>query len=161
MVVLDWAFLGVLTVSLLLGLWRGLTYEIVTLAAWVAAFFAAQWFSPWMADRLPVDTASEPVRYAVGFVVTFVVTLFAGGLLAVLAKKMMHAAGLSPVDRMLGAAFGLTRGVLFLLAFAVVVNLTPLKEGLWWRESVGAGVATVVLQGLKPVMPAQFGSLLP
>jgi membrane protein required for colicin V production len=159
--VLDLVFLGVLAVSLLLGLWRGLTYEIVSLAAWGVAFVAAQWLAPWMAGKLPLGGTSEPVRHAAGFGVVFVVTLFAGGLLAVLAKRLMHAVGLSPMDRALGAAFGLTRGLVVLLAFAVVVNLTALKEGLWWRESVGAGVLTIVLQGLKPVMPVQFGSYLP
>lgn len=161
MALTDLIFLGLLAVSMLLGLWRGLTYEVLSLLAWGAAFFAAQWLAPWMALHLPLGDTSPPVRHAAGFAVVFIVALFVGGLLAVLAKRLIQAVGLSPMDRTLGAAFGLARGVVVLLVVAVVVNLTSLKNDAWWRESAGAAVLTVALQGLKPVMPAQFGSYLP
>ena len=48
-----------------------------------------------------------------------------------------------------------------LLALAVVVNLTGLRSGAWWTESVTAGVATAALRGLKPVVPERFGTYLP
>ncbi len=159
--VLDIVLLSVLAVSLLLGLWRGLTFEVISLAAWAAAFFAAQWFAPWMGGVLPLGEMSDGVRHAAGFAVVFIAALFAGGLVAVLARKMMQAMGLSPMDRMLGAAFGVARAVVLLLAFAVVVNLTPAREAHWWQASTGATVLTASLQGMKPAMPQEFGSYLP
>ncbi|MBX9835253.1 MAG: CvpA family protein, partial [Burkholderiaceae bacterium] len=42
---LDWIFVGILTASLLIGAWRGLVFELLSLAGWVAAFFVAQWFA--------------------------------------------------------------------------------------------------------------------
>ena len=129
---LDWIFLAVLLISLLVGAWRGLVYELLSVVNWIAAF-----------------------------VLVFVSSLFAGGLLAFLISKLVAAVGLRPVDRVLGAAFGLVRGVILLLAFAVVFGMTPLVKGPLWRESVGAGIATVALQGLKPVLPQEFGKYLP
>ncbi len=38
----DWILLAVLGLSMLLGLWRGLVQEVLSLAGWVAAFFVAQ-----------------------------------------------------------------------------------------------------------------------
>ena len=67
------------------------------------------------------------MRYAAGFVVVFIAVVFAGGLLAWLIKKLVEAVGLRPVDRALGAVFGLVRGAVLLLALAVVVNMTPLQ----------------------------------
>lgn len=158
---LDWIFLTVLCVSLVVGAWRGLVYELLSLANWIAAFVLAQWFGPEAAQWLPISGATEMVRYAVGFVLVFVLALFAGGLLAFLIRKLVAAVGLRPVDRVLGAAFGLVRGVVVLLALAVVVGMTPLNKGIWWQDSTGAGIATVVLQGLKPVLPQEFGKYLP
>ena len=43
MPVLDWVLLAVLLVSLLLGLWRGLVYEVLSVVSWIAAFVLAQW----------------------------------------------------------------------------------------------------------------------
>jgi len=158
---LDWIFLAVLSISLVVGAWRGLVYELLSLANWVAAFVLAQWFGPQAGQLLPISGATEVVRFAAGFVLVFVMALFAGGFLAFLIRKLVAAVGLRPVDRVLGAAFGLVRGVVVLLALTVVVGMTPLNAGAWWQESTGASVATVVLQGLKPVLPQEFGKYLP
>ena len=42
MATLDWIVLGVLAVSLAVGAWRGLVYELLYGVGWVVAFFAAQ-----------------------------------------------------------------------------------------------------------------------
>lgn len=161
MATLDWIFLAVLLVSMVVGAWRGLVYEMLSLANWMAAFVLAQWFGPDAAEWLPLAGATEAVRFLAGFVVVFVAALFVGGLLAFLIRKLVAAMGLRPVDRVLGAAFGVVRGAVVLLAFTVVVGMTPMKAGPWWQESTGARIATVVLQGLKPLMPQEFGKYLP
>ena len=46
MPMLDWVFLAVLAASLLLGAWRGLVYEVLSVTSWVAAFIVAQWLAP-------------------------------------------------------------------------------------------------------------------
>src|SRR6476620_4965296 len=94
-------------------------------------------------------------------VLVFVAAVFVAGLLACLLKKLVEAVGLRPVDRALGAAFGLVRGVVLLLALAVVVNMTPLRTSRWWTESMGAAVSTAALRGLKPVLPEEFAQYLP
>jgi membrane protein required for colicin V production len=158
---LDWILLAVLAASFLLGAWRGLVYEVLSVASWIAAFVLAQWFAPAAAAMLPMRGSGEAVRYASGFVLVFVGVVFAGGLLAWLTKKMIDAVGLRPIDRTLGAAFGVLRGAVLLLALAVVANMTALKRADWWTESKGAAMSTATLKGLKPVLPERFGHYLP
>lgn len=160
MAVLDWILAGVLIFSLLLGAWRGLVYEVLLVLAWAASFYVAQWAAPGVAALLPLQSASEPVRYAAAFVLIFIAAVFAAGLLAFLLKKLVEAMGLRPVDRTLGAAFGLLRGVILLLAATVVMDMTALKSSSWWLESRGAPVLTATLKGLKPVLPEQFSKYL-
>ena len=64
--------LAVLGASLLLGAWRGLVYELMSMLGWIAAFVLAQWWAPEVALRLPMSGATEPVRYAAAFVLVFV-----------------------------------------------------------------------------------------
>lgn len=160
MAVLDWILAGVLIFSLLLGAWRGLVYEVLLVLAWAASFYVAQWAAPGVAALLPLQSASESVRYAAAFVLIFIAAVFAAGLLAFLLKKLVEAMGLRPVDRTLGAAFGLLRGVILLLAATVVMDMTALKSSSWWLESQGAPVLTATLKGLKPVLPEQFSKYL-
>ncbi|NML44758.1 CvpA family protein [Ramlibacter sp. G-1-2-2] len=158
---LDWVVAALLGASVLLGLWRGLVYEVLSVLNWLVAFLVAQYFAPWAGVRLPMGDSGEATRYAVGFVLVFIASLFAGGLLAWLVKKLVEAVGLRPVDRALGGLFGLVRGAVAVLVLAVVVQLAGWYHSGWWTESVTGSVATAALRGLKPVVPEKFGAFLP
>ena len=160
MTTVDWIFLAVLIFSMLLGAWRGLVYEVLSVLGWAASFYAAQYFAPVIAGWLPLQSSSETVRYAAAFVLVFVAAVFIAGLLAFLLKKLIESIGLRPVDRTMGAAFGLVRGVILLLAAAVVIDMTALEKSVWWQESKGAPVLNATLKGLKPMLPEQFAKYL-
>ena len=161
MVTLDWIFLVVLVLSLLIGAWRGLVYEVLALGTWVAAFFLAQWYAPAAAQWLPMDGATETIQYAAGFVVVFILAMFAGSLLTWSISRLFQVAGLRPADRFLGAAFGALRGVVLMLVAAVLVGMTPMQHEAWWKQSVGGSWAAGTVKGLKPVLPHEFGKYLP
>ena len=160
MVTVDWVFLAVLGFSMLLGAWRGLVYEVLSVLGWAVSFYAAQYFAPVVAGWLPLQSSSETVRYAAAFVLVFVAAVFTAGLLASLLKKLTEAIGLRPVDRTMGAAFGLVRGVILLMAVAVVINMAALEKSVWWQESKGAPILNAALNGLKPLLPEQFAKYL-
>lgn len=158
---LDWALLAVLLLSALLGLWRGLVYEVLSVAAWVVAFVLAQAYAAPAGAWLPVDSLSAPLQLAAGFAVVFLSAAFAGGLLAWLVKKLVESVGLRPVDRILGGAFGLARGLVILLGVTVVVSMTPLQTQAWWRDSPTAGLLASTLHTLKPLLPEAVARYLP
>ena len=145
---------------MLLGAWRGLVYEVLSVLGWAVSFYTAQYFAPAVAGWLPLQSSSETVRYAAAFMLVFVAAVFTAGLLAFSLKKLIESIGLRPVDRTMGAAFGLVRGVILLLVAAVVINLTALEKSVWWQESKGAPVLNATLKGLKPVLPEQFAKYL-
>ena len=160
MATLDWIGLGVVLLSLLVGAWRGLVVEVLSLLNWAAAFVLAQWLAPAVAIRLPLAGASEVLRFAAAFALVFVIAVFAGSLLIWLAGKFFTLAGLRPADRALGAVFGLMRGVVVLLAVSVVVGMTPLKSEPWWLNSQAALWMTATVRALKPALPQEFARFL-
>jgi membrane protein required for colicin V production len=157
----DWILLGVLFVSMVVGFWRGLVYEVLSLAGWVAAFYVSQMYAPMAAAWLPMEGSSQMLRYAAGFVVVFVAVLVATVLVSFVVKKLISAVGLGPLDRLLGSLFGLMRGVVILLAVTVLVGMTPMRETLAWKQAQGAQWLQQFLHVLKPVLPADFGKYLP
>jgi len=153
---------GVLLLSLVVGAWRGLVHEWMSLAGWVAAFVLAQWWAEDLARMLPVwREAAEQVRYALGFVLVFVASVFAASLLSWLLRKVVEGAGLRPADRSLGAIFGLLRGVLVLMVLAVVVRLLGMQSSSWWQESMLTPLLDVLLAGIKPWLPPNLQTYLP
>jgi membrane protein required for colicin V production len=159
--VLDWIAVVLVVVSMLLGLLRGLVFEVVLLAGWIAAFLCAQWLADDVGRWLPFGEPAATWRYAAGFVLVFVAVAFSVGLVAALTRKIVTAIGLRPVDRVLGGVFGVARGALALLAVAVVVHLLALSDSAWWHGSRSAIVLDAALQGLKPALPGKLASYLP
>jgi membrane protein required for colicin V production len=157
----DWILLAVLGLSLLLGMWRGIIQEVLSLAGWVAAFYVSQMFAPQAAAWLPMEGSSQMLRYAAGFVVVFVAVLIGTALVSWVIKKLVSAVGLGPLDRLLGSLFGLMRGVVILLAVTVFVGMTPMRETEAWKQAQGAQWLQQFLHVLKPVLPADFGKYLP
>jgi membrane protein required for colicin V production len=157
----DIALLVVLALSIIVGLVRGLLFEVLSLAGWVAAYIAAQMFTPMVAPHLPVGTPGSGINQAAGFVATFVLALIAWALAARLVRMLVRASPLSTLDRVLGAGFGLLRGAVLLLALATVVALTPMSRSAAWQSSKGAAWLDAALQGLKPVLPEQVARHIP
>lgn len=158
---LDWALLTVLLLSALLGLWRGLVYEVLSVAVWVGAFVLAQAYAAPVGAWLPLAGYSAPLQLAAGFAAVFLAAAFGGSLLAWLVKKLVESVGLRPVDRILGGVFGLARGLVILLGVAVVVSMTPLQAHERWRESVVAGRLSATLHTIKPLLPEAVARYLP
>ena len=146
---------------MLYGLVRGLVFEVISLAGWVAAFMCAQWFAGSVAMWLPFGEVDAAWRYPLAFVLVFVAVAFGVGLVASITRKLVTVVGLGPVDRMLGAMFGTARAAVALLTVAVVVHLLALSDSAWWQESQGAAVLDAALQGLKPSLPEKLASYLP
>ena len=161
MAVLDGVLLGILLVSMLLGAWRGLVFELFSLVGWVAGFFVARLFAQDVAQWLPLESFDTTLRYGIGFVLTFVLAVFAWGLLSALAKKLVEVAGLRPVDRTLGAIFGLLRAAVLILVLGVVVVSTPLHESNWWTQSQAAPWLAEAVASILPALSMEWGRLMP
>ena len=153
---------GVLLLSLVVGAWRGLVHELMSLAGWVAAFVLAQWLADDLAKWLPVwREAAVQVRYALSFVLVFVASMFAAAVVSWLLGKLVSTVGLRPVDRSLGGIFGLARGMVVLLVLAVLVHLLGMRHEDWWRQSQVTPVLELLLAGIKPVLPPTLQAYLP
>ena len=149
----DWALLGVLLASVIVGLVRGLLFEVLSLLGWVAAFVAAQTLAHGVAPHLPVGAAGSALNHGAAFAVVFVLALIVWMLMARLIRLIVHATPLTLIDRTLGGVFGLVRALVLLLAVATVVSFTPAVRAGPWQASLGAAWLGVLLSGIKPVLP--------
>lgn len=157
----DVAMLGLLLWSLLAGLWRGLIFELLSLAGYVVAWLAAQRWAPAVAEWLPWEGAPEAWRRVAAFVLVFALALLACGLVARLLRRLVHGSPLGLLDRLGGGAFGLARGVLVLLLAAALVGLTPLARSPAWEHSHGAAWLLVLRERIQPALPSAAARLLP
>ena len=146
----DLAMLGVIALSAIVGAVRGLTFEVLSLLGWVVAWFAGLWLGPVLAPHLPIGTPGSPLNGIAAFACAFLIVLVLWGLGARAVSALVGKTLLRPLDRLLGAVFGLVRGVLVLLALATIISFTPATASPAWRESQGAAWLNSILREVLP-----------
>ncbi|MEX2198007.1 MAG: CvpA family protein [Burkholderiales bacterium] len=157
---LDYAALALLAASILWGVWRGLVREVISVAAWVLAFFAANLFAGPLGEELPKVLPTPEIRVLVAFIAVFVAALAVCTLFGLLLSRLAKVAGLGGLDRALGGIFGVARALVILLAFALLAGLTALPRQLVWRDSLcGEPLAQAAL-ALRPWLPPTFAGRL-
>ena len=102
----DILILVVTSLSCILGLWRGLIKEVLSLATWVAALLAVWLYSESFAAVMPAFIEQPLLRYLTAFLILFLGVMIIGNLLATMLTSMLAIAGLTMMDRMLGSVFG-------------------------------------------------------
>lgn len=130
----DLVILVLIAASVLLGLYRGLVREAFALAGWVAAYVVAQCFHADVQQSLADSIASPALRLLLAWGGLFVVTLLLSALAGWMLSRLLQAAGAGLADRLLGAVFGLLRGVILVLA--ALIMLAPfLGREAWWQQA--------------------------
>jgi membrane protein required for colicin V production len=149
----DYGVLIVVGLSVMLGAWRGLMREMLSLAGWVLAALLAMWFAHDVARALPASLAPIQVRMVVAAVVIFIVVLLAAGFGGIMLAKLFRAAGLGVTDRALGGVFGFARGALITFAVVLVAGFTTLPKEPFWRQAALTGPLETAVVAMKPYLP--------
>lgn len=157
---LDYAVLGVAALSIAWGVWCGLVREVVSLAGWVIAFLAANLLAGPVGERLPDSIARPELRVLLAFVAIFILSLVVTTLFGLLLSKILKAAGLGGLDRTLGALFGLARGVLIVVALALLAGLTSFPRDPIWTASFSGPLLANAAMAIKPWLPPAFSERL-
>jgi membrane protein required for colicin V production len=130
----DYVVIAALTLSVLMGLWRGLIGEVLALAVWIVAVWVAWTIGPQVAASLSAVSLPS-ARIVLGYALCFVAVLIAGAILGFFLRKLIAGSGLSGTDRLLGAVFGLARGLALVTLTVLLLGFTPFPRDPWWHES--------------------------
>lgn len=156
MTAFDYILLVLLIGSTLLSMTRGLVREIISLASWIVAFYVAINYSDVLARWLPHAISGEALRMIVAFIVLFIGTRIVMMFLAKLVSLVLRASGLTFMDRLLGALFGLAKGVLIALVLVLVCGLTRIPQQPFWRNAMFSPAAESVARSVMPYLPGYF-----
>ena len=149
----DYAVMTVVGASVAIGLWRGVVGEIIALAAWVLALFAAKAWGGEVAPLFAGAVADAGLRLVAAWVAIFVAVLVVMALVRLAIRGLLKALGLTLSDRLLGIVFGALRGLAIVLALVAVGGMTSLPKESWWSTAYFAPpLETAVLAG-KPWLP--------
>lgn len=156
MTIFDYVVIGIVGASLLLGLWRGVVGELISLAAWVLAIIAAYHFGGVVGQAVFAGIADGSLRTLAGYAAVFVGVLVAMALVRLAVRGLIKALGLGLSDRILGMVFGVLRGVLIAMVMVAAGGLTAAPRQGWWQEATLAPPLETAVLAVRPWLPADL-----
>lgn len=154
---LDWILALIVLFSVLSGASEGFVRGLIGLASLVVGLAVAAGGYHGLGNALQSFIHSPDAAYAVAFFALFILVLVIGGVISSLAARLVKAAGMRWLDRLLGLAFGAVRG---LIADAIIVmamlafSLAP--QAL--KDSKLAPVVTGSARAMALMMPSDLRS---
>ena len=155
MVWVDYAIIGVIALSVLVGLTRGLQREVLSFVIWLGAVLIAWTFHKELAPQLAPWVDMPTARLGAAFLILVLGVLILGAIFGHLLSILVRKSKLTGTDRALGAAFGAVRGGILVAMLVFLGALTPLPEDDWWQDSMLIGRFQVVAQRILEQIPPQ------
>ena len=124
---LDIVLALILAASIAAGFHRGLSRQIIGLVSVVLALLLGIWFYGNVGYYLLPYASTRALANAGGFAVVFCGVLMLGALVSFVVGRFLKVTGLSIVDHLLGAAFGVLRGLVF--AIAIIMGVMAFSRG--------------------------------
>lgn len=149
----DYIVLAIVGLSILLSMMRGFVREILSLAGWVVAFFVAKYYTLELAPLLPQAIPSESLRLLAAFLILFLATLLVTSLLSIALAQIFKQIGLNWMDRILGAFFGLARGMVIVGILVMLAGLTSLPQDVRWRNAMFSAPLEAMVLSILPWFP--------
>ena len=156
MTTFDYMLLGVLLLSAVLGIVRGLIREALSLLIWAAALWSAARFGPQAASLFGRVLDNPLWQLWAGRLALFVAVLFVGSLVAWLVSYFVRRSVITGTDRILGMLFGFARGIVLAGLLVLALELGGFATEPWWRESKLLPYAAAVGAELRDVAKEQL-----
>jgi membrane protein required for colicin V production len=160
MVWVDVAVLLVISLSAIIGLWRGLIKEAFSVVTWILAIIIALRFSVILDGPLSGHIDHPALRAAIAIAIVFTVVFILGAVIGQIAGRLIQAAGLRSVDRTLGSVFGVVRGIALVLFLVVLAGFTAFPAAGWWQDSLFLGLFQQLAVFIKAILPGEIAGLV-
>lgn len=132
---LDYALLTIIALSALYSVFRGFVREILSLISWVMAFWIAIKFAPRLAETFADFISIPEIRFIGAFLLIFLLIMVGSIFISRLLVSLLQAGGLRPFDRLVGAGFGMARGIVIVTVLVLLAGQSPLTDEPAWQQS--------------------------
>ena len=132
----DIVILIITVLSSVFGLWRGLIKEVLSLLTWIAALLVSRVYSEPLSGLMTGVIENDGIRYVSAFAILFVIVMMFGTFLNFLMSKLLNVTGLKLADRLLGAGFGVARGVIIVLVIMFITSMFVSETELWQQSQL-------------------------
>src|SRR3990167_4646367 len=153
----DYAVLTIIGLSIIFSVMRGMLREVLAILGWVAAFYVGRTYTDQILPMMPVDIPTESLRVLAAFLVLFLATLLLTSLLGIALSAIIRKVGLGWLNRLLGAMFGVIRGLLIVCVLVFLAGLTSVPQDARWRNAMFSAPIEALVISILPWIPENIG----
>ncbi|HVC57024.1 MAG TPA: CvpA family protein [Stellaceae bacterium] len=153
---LDLAVIAIIALSAIFAFARGVVRETLSIVAWVGAAAATLYGFNWAYAEVQPHVHDTMLAQVITGFGLFVGSLIVLTILTGFVARLVHASGLTPIDRTLGFIFGLARGVfLVCLAYLLLDMMVPKPNERpdWIRQAKSGPYLQEGADMLKGLLP--------
>ncbi len=151
----DWMLVGCVVISAAMAFRRGLIRVLFSLAGLIAGLVVAVWNYVELGAWMHTWVSSLAIAEMLAFLAILLAVWFVFAMIGAFVRRAVKAVGLGFADRMLGAAFGATRGVLLCIA-AMMALAAFAPESAWMKQSVLAPYFFQGSHAVSFILPDHF-----
>jgi membrane protein required for colicin V production len=150
---IDAAIVVILILAMVMGFINGLVKEIASLAALIFGIWGAIKFSSFTAGKLYdyFDLSGQYVGI-VAFIITFAIIVVIIHFIGIVADKIVNAASLGLINRLLGIVFGLLKSVLIMSVFFVVMKAADSHRHFLPKDKIQESIFFNPISDIAPVI---------
>jgi membrane protein required for colicin V production len=154
----DALMLVVLIGTTMFGFWKGMAWQIASLASLVVSYYAALRFSTQLA---PIFGEHAPLNRFVAMLAIYIATSFVIWMIFRLVSQIIDRVKLESFDRQLGAMLGLAKGVLLCVAITFfAVTLLPPAQGEAIVATTSGRYIVALLNKTHSVVPPELHEVI-
>ena len=163
--IIDAVIIAIIAISVVVAFFRGFISEALSLVVWIVAFMGAVMYYQDVGKMLPnifggslSALSSEDSIFGdiISFAITFIGLLIILGLVNLLITFILRRLSISWPDRLLGAIFGLLRGMFIVAIISLFVVGSPFKDSEYWQNAKLSSMAASWANTLSTFIPENF-----
>lgn len=163
--IIDAVILAIIAISVVVAFFRGFISEALSLVVWILAFVGSVMYYQDVGKMLPnlfggslngISGEDSIFGDLISFAITFIGLLIVLGLVNLLITFILRRLSISWPDRLLGAIFGLLRGLFIVAIISLFIIESPFKDSEYWQNAKLTGAATSWANTLASFIPENF-----
>ena len=149
----DLIILAIISISAVVGVFRGFFPELLSLGTWIVAAWAGWKYASLVEPLIAGKLGSVVVELWAARLIIFVAVLIIGGLLGQVVAILIEKSGLTGTNRALGLVFGVVRGIVIVGVLVLFARMLGFERESWWDQAQLIGFGEAVADWISALLP--------
>jgi membrane protein required for colicin V production len=135
---------------------RGAVKEVISIIGWVAAFYVAKTYAGQLLPLLPEDIPTAQLKILAAFLILFLAVILLASFLSIALSSLLSKVGLGWLNRLVGAIFGLARGMVIVCVMVMLAGMTALPKDERWSNAMFSAPLEALVTAMLPWVPSHI-----